>query len=1793
MNARQLRWLRVGLGLLVVVFLLGSYGLSKASKPRTEASAQDLGKVVVFAVPNLQLDDVESGAMPNLDRLSKRGAIAVLTVRTLPDRPNLVAAFSSLGAGNRTAGSERAPEVVPSDSPWFGTTPLALVEQRVGHRVSGDLAIPSFPEVAAEVAPEGGTTVGALGSALRAKGRQTAFVGQSGSPALGPGQTGVGALAAADSNGLIDTGSVDDSLVTTIVGGGGPDQTVSNPRAFAAAVAEAQETAELVVVDAGDTTRAQAVAAAEAAARQAEEEQPAPTSATTSPAAGSTTTTEVPSVAERTEMLRSNALGHTDRTLGRVADELAPGTLLLVIGVTPSGTSWGFTPLVASGPGIERGYLDSASTHRPALVTITDLAPTILDTLGVKAPRGMIGQPLRFRAASSTWDEARTLDALIANRASVDRTMSVLFVGAQALLYGIAALVIVGGRGFSEGARRWFVVGALTCAAWAPATYLLRIWTPLYSMGSVTIVLSWAIAMGIALVARQFRFHPLDPALVVAGLTVAVLVADLATGAHLQVGSFFGYMPHTAPRYTGLGNSGFALLAGSSLVLITVLVARAQDRRAAWSVALAIALVVAAADGAPWMGSDVGGTLALVPALGICLWTLRGRPIRVKTVLTALGLGALALGLAVGSEALRQPADRTHVGRFFLEVGSGEGFWDTLGRKWSTNIADLGRSPIYWVVPLLVAVGVVAVRRSPALARLLPAASPQRIIVVTSLFAGIVGWLVNDSGVVVLALACIPFGPVLLLAATDDRPIEPVGPPGPLAPAHHRPEATPGAEAATSLDPPSGGEQVVVALVPARDRADSVADTVRALNAIEQVDRVLVIDDGSVDDTADRALAAGAEVLRLTRNRGKGGAVLAGAARCGDATVFLLIDADLARTAAAADALLGPVLDDEVDMTVGLLPSAEGKAGFGTVKKLSSEGVRRACGLETQAPLSGQRAIRASLLRGLTDAERFGLEVAMTIDVVRAGGRVREVPVPMDHRHTGRSLSGFIHRGRQGLDIARSLWPRIAGRYAGWALVAMGVAGWVIGSNLVSSSRAPSSVAVSERSARVVVVGVPRLGLDDITPERMPALAGLADEGTLALSTPRTGGPITTANAYATVGAGDRAAVPNADPQVLETASPDGQRAAAELGSIPDGEVIVPELGRWTAPSANRASHVGALGDALHDAGLKTGVVANSSTVSDLDDMPPVLPSATRWSAPAAIMVSDTAGSVDFGTVSESLLVPSDTWPGGLAADPERFVAATLDALQEAELVVVDTGETDRWQATAGAQSTASALQARERALATTDLVIAGIAAGVDADTLMLVVGITPAPGDPLSPLVLRGPGWSGGRLASSTTRQVDLAGFVDLAPTILQALGGEVPESMAGTELRRAEGRPDRAAMERTQDLIGDRDQGYPSMVDQLVWGSAVVFSVLGLLFVLGRWRGPAGAVPGGLRPLLRWLVLTLAAVPIGTYVVRFLEPLYGRGSLTIALMWAVSGLVAAAALQVRRHPLDPVLVLSATLWTIVSVDLFVGGPLQVSSYLGHTPSVAARFVGLGNAGFGAYGAAAVVLCAGLVARAPRRSGAWLLAAAVAAVTILTDGLPWLGSDVGGILSLVPVLGLMLWSLRGRRVTVVSAGIAALSGTVALAAVVAVEALRPAEDRTHIGRFFLGSDSSGALDTLERKWVVNVDLLQGSTWAWLIWFGLAFVAVVLLTHDFGRDLAAPFSAEWIGATGLFALGVLGWVTNDSGPLVAALVLSMLAAYLTLLALDDLRPVEVFRRPLETSSADPAGPTIDEGTPTP
>jgi glycosyltransferase involved in cell wall biosynthesis len=214
------------------------------------------------------------------------------------------------------------------------------------------------------------------------------------------------------------------------------------------------------------------------------------------------------------------------------------------------------------------------------------------------------------------------------------------------------------------------------------------------------------------------------------------------------------------------------------------------------------------------------------------------------------------------------------------------------------------------------------------------------------------------------------------------------------------------------------------AIVAARNEAESIAETVKALWRVPGVARVVVVDDGSSDGTADLAAGAGAEVIGSGGARSKGRALDVGLASV-DASWYLLVDGDTGATAEAATPLLAAVMDGDADLAVGRLPKATG-AGFGLVKGMTARLVRLACGFESAEPMSGQRAASRAVLRACRPlASGFAVDAAMTVDAVRLGYRVVEIDVEMSHRATGKSVSGFVHRGRQGIHVLAAMIPRL------------------------------------------------------------------------------------------------------------------------------------------------------------------------------------------------------------------------------------------------------------------------------------------------------------------------------------------------------------------------------------------------------------------------------------------------------------------------------------------------------------------------------------------------------------------------------------------------------------------------------------------------------------------------------------------------------------------------------------------------------------------------------------------------
>ncbi len=237
------------------------------------------------------------------------------------------------------------------------------------------------------------------------------------------------------------------------------------------------------------------------------------------------------------------------------------------------------------------------------------------------------------------------------------------------------------------------------------------------------------------------------------------------------------------------------------------------------------------------------------------------------------------------------------------------------------------------------------------------------------------------------------------------------------------------------------GTTTVSVCIPARNEGRTVGAVVTAALAtlgppplgVGLVDELLVVDDGSTDDTGAAARAAGASVLTLPDGGGKGQAMRAGVkATVGDLVVFL--DADVENTSERfVVGLLGPLLTDpEIALTKGFYerPLHGNPTGGGRVTQLVALPVIQLLFPELSGihqPLAGETAAHRWVFENISLADGYGVEVGLLIDVAREFGRAAIAQVDLGVRvHRNRPLDELRPQavdvlrtalGRSGLDL--------------------------------------------------------------------------------------------------------------------------------------------------------------------------------------------------------------------------------------------------------------------------------------------------------------------------------------------------------------------------------------------------------------------------------------------------------------------------------------------------------------------------------------------------------------------------------------------------------------------------------------------------------------------------------------------------------------------------------------------------------------------------------------------------------
>jgi hypothetical protein len=686
-------------------------------------AATDPAPVVLVGTGGVRWSDVDTRRTPTLAGLLREGAVADVAVRSVRTATCPVEGWLAVSAGRR-AGDARDPRAAEPGNQVC--RPMAVAEDSGGSASGTPANVQGWPRYAAAARAEKfDATPGLLGDALTRAGRCGL--------AVGPGA----AVALARTDGSVARYLAD---------------------ATAARAQLAAPSCPLTVVDVG------AVRDPADTPRGAREQGVAATSGD-----------------------RAAQVAAVDAALGRVLADVPAGVRVLVASLADSGRTPHLQLLAARGSGFGPGLLRTASTRQDALVQATDLTPTLLDLLGVPAPTGLVGSPLRTLAApgaapASADDRLRKVLDLDQAAQQVRPLVGPFFTGlvvAQLLLYGLAALALR--HRWTEGPARsrvlaWVRRLSVVFATVPVSTYLAntvpwwRSTSPLLVV--VLAVLGYVAVLSAVALLGPWRRAALGPLGAVSGLTAAVLAGDILSGSRLQTASLMGLQPVVAGRFYGFSNVAFALFATGALLLATAVadaLVRGGRRRAAAAAVAGIGVVATALDVSPAWGSDFGGPIGMVPAFAVLTLLVLGLRLSWRRLLL-IGIGTVAVLTAVSvADWLRPPEDQTHLGRFVQTVIDG-GALQVIARKGQQNLSILASSPLSLLIPFAaVFVALVLMRPSSWGARALQQAydrSPtlRHGLVCLLLLLGI-GFAVNDSGTVIPAIGATLAIPLVIAAS--------------------------------------------------------------------------------------------------------------------------------------------------------------------------------------------------------------------------------------------------------------------------------------------------------------------------------------------------------------------------------------------------------------------------------------------------------------------------------------------------------------------------------------------------------------------------------------------------------------------------------------------------------------------------------------------------------------------------------------------------------------------------------------------------------------------------------------------------------------------------------------------------------------------------------------------------------------------------------------------------------------------------------------------------------------------
>jgi hypothetical protein len=672
----------------------------------------------------------------------------------------------------------------------------------------------------------------------------------------------------------------------------------------------------------------------------------------------------------------------------------------------------------------------------------------------------------------------------------------------------------------------------------------------------------------------------------------------------------------------------------------------------------------------------------------------------------------------------------------------------------------------------------------------------------------------------------------------------------------------------------------------------------------------------------------------------------------------------------------------------------------------------------------------------------------------------------------------------------------------------------------------------------VIVAGAAGLRWDDLDPQRTPALWRQATLGSVGWLSVRSAQRVTCpGDGWLTIGAGNYAAWPRTGTNSCVPPAPDLTQPDAIGANITNQRNVVRD-------NQDRLPY-GAVPGALAESLRCTVAVGPGAAI---------------------------AAARPFGRV--------DQYRAELPADAARL-------LSDCQLSVVDLGTV------AGSGTT------RAAAVAAVDATLARVVAARPERSLLLVAGVSDTDRNSrLHLAIAEGQGWNGGWLTSAGTGRDGYLRLIDLAPTVLAALGKPAPDKLfAGRSAGLVPGKPAGVA----DAVQGPYDADKRASAQRAV--APIFFTVLAfLLFLLfvaiipvmarARRHSRPGRPALPPRRVVAWFELGLvaAALAVPAAMVADASPWWRADRPAWAFGLVTGALIVVGTALVRLSPryqrtLWPMAATAAIGAAVVGLDVLTGARLQLNGVAGYSATTGAQYAGVGAVGLGVFVAGLLVL-AGCLSQWITKQWRPVIVVLLGGVGVVMVGSPYLGADPVGAITVTAGVCVAAAISTGGWLTFPRFAWAALAGLAVTIGFAVLDLSRPAIEQGSLGRFLTELANGTGGPAMQRAASANGETLLHSPLTVIAVIGVLMLAFCRfspsggLTRLFGLHPALRAAGAGTAVATLLA-GVLGGAALTVAAAAAAAVVpvAVLTALRVLLhAADRTRP--------EGESDGPGGPAL-------